>query len=127
MNPQIRRLGLVLMVLFCALFIQLNYLQVIKADDFNNHPANSRAVVRDFVQPRGVIQTSDGAVVAESVASNDSFKLQRRYPLGPLFAHVTGYFSFTYGSEGAEREYNDALTGKDKTSFDPRDLLVDKD
>ncbi len=73
MNTQIRRLGIVLIVLFSALFIQLNYLQVLKADDLNNHPANSRSVVRDFVRPRGVIQTSDGAVVAQSVASNDSF------------------------------------------------------
>lgn len=127
MNPQIRKLGIVLMVLFSALFIQLNYLQVIKANDLNNHPANSRAVVRDFSQPRGVIQTSDGAIIAQSVPSGDAFKLQRQYPLGPLFAHVTGYFSFTYGSEGVEKEYNDALTGKADDSFDPRDLLVDKD
>nr|MDQ3643158.1 penicillin-binding transpeptidase domain-containing protein [Actinomycetota bacterium] len=128
MNTQIRRLGVVLIVLFSALFIQLNYLQVIKADDLNNHPANSRAVVRDFSQPRGVIQTADGAVVAQSVPSNNAFKLQRQYPLGPLFAHVTGYFSFTYGSEGVEKEYNDALTGKvSQGSFNPRDLLVDRD
>ncbi len=128
MNTQIRRLGIVLIVLFTALFIQLNYLQVIEANDLNNHPANSRAVVRDFSQPRGVIQTADGAVVAQSVPSNDAFKLQRQYPLGPLFAHVTGYFSFTYGSEGVEKEYNDALTGKvSQGSFNPRDLLIDRE
>jgi peptidoglycan glycosyltransferase len=127
-NTQIRKLGIVMMVLFSALFIQLNYLQVIKADDLNNHPANSRAVVRDFSQPRGVIQTADGAVVAQSVPSGDAFKFQRQYPLGPLFAHVTGYFSFTYGSEGVEKEYNDALTGKvSRDSFNPRDLLIDRD
>jgi penicillin-binding protein A len=128
MNAQIRKLGLVLMVLFSALFIQLNYLQVIKADSLNNHPANSRAVVRDFSQPRGVIQTADGAIIAQSVPSGDAFKYQRQYPLGPLFAHLTGYFSFTYGSEGVEKEYNDALIGKaDDDRFNPRDLLVDRD
>ena len=128
MNTQIRRLGILMLVLFSALFIQLNYLQVIEAGDLNKHPANSRAVVRDFVQPRGVIQTSDGVVVAQSVPSNDAFKLQRQYPLGALFGHVTGYFSFTYGSEGVEREYNDALTGKvAQNSFNPRDLLVERD
>lgn len=128
MNTQIRRLGIVLLVLFSALFVQLNYLQIIRANDLNEHPANSRAVVRDFTRPRGVIQTSDGAVLAQSVPSNNDFKLQRQYPLGPLFAHVTGYFSFTYGSEGVEKEYNDALTGRlSKTSFDPRDLLVEKE
>ena len=128
MNTQIRRLGIVLIVLFSALFVQLNWLQVIDAHDLNNNPANSRAVVRDFIQPRGVIQTSDGVVVAQSVKSDDAFKLQRQYPLGPLFAHVTGYFSFTYGSEGVEKQYNDALTGHvSRNSFDPRDLLIDRD
>jgi len=128
MNTQIRKLGIVLLVLFSALFVQLNYLQIIEANDLNNHPSNSRAVVRDFIQPRGVIQTSDGTVIAQSVPSNDSFKLQRQYPLGPLFAHVTGYFSFTYGSEGVEKEYNDELIGKvSRGTFNPRDLLVDRD
>ncbi len=128
MNTQIRRLGVVLVVLFCALFVQLNWLQVIDANDLNNHPANSRAVVRDFIQPRGNIQTADGMLIAESVPSGDSFKVQRRYPQGDLYSHITGYFSFTYGSEGVEREYNDALTGTiSKSGFDPRDLLVEKD
>ena len=128
MNTQIRRLGVVLLMLFSALFVQLNWLQVIDAHNLNNNPANSRAVVRDFVQPRGVIQTADGAVLAQSVPSNDGFKLQRQYPLGPLFAHVTGYFSFTYGSEGAERTYNDVLTGRAaKRSLDPRALLLNRD
>ena len=128
MNSQIRKLGIVMIVLFSALFIQLNYLQVIQANDLNNHPANSRAVVRDFSQPRGVIQTADGTVIAQSVPSGDAFKFQRQYPLGPLFAHITGYFSFTYGSEGVEKQYNDALTGKiAKSSFNPRDLLLEKD
>lgn len=127
MNTQIRRLGLVLLLLFSALFVQLNWLQVIDANSLNNNPDNSRAVVRDFVEPRGTIQTSDGVIVAQSVPSNDDFKLQRQYPLGPLFAHVTGYFSFTYGSDGVERQYNDALTGKTaKKTFNPRDLLLDK-
>jgi peptidoglycan glycosyltransferase len=127
-NSQIRRLGVVLLVLFSALFVQLNWLQIIDAHSLNNNPANSRAVVRDFVQPRGIIQTADGAVLAQSVPSDDAFKLQRQYPLGPLFAHVTGYFSFTYGSEGVERTYNDALTGHvSKSTFDPRSLLVQRD
>jgi len=127
-NTQIRRLGVVLLVLFSALFVQLNWLQVIHANALNNNPANSRAVVRDFVQPRGVIQTSDGAVLAQSVPANDAFKRQRQYPLGALFGHVTGYFSFTYGSEGVERQYNDELTGHvSRSSFNPRDLLLKRD
>jgi peptidoglycan glycosyltransferase len=127
-NRQIRILGVVMVVLFSALFLQLNWLQVFDAKHLNDHPANSRAVVRDFVQPRGVVQTSDGAVIAQSVPSNDAFKLLRQYPLGSLFAHVTGFFSFAYGSEGVERTYNDALTGKfDNASLNRLgDLLLSK-
>ena len=129
MNNQIRTLGIVLMVLFSALFVQLNNLQVISANRLNNHPANTRTVVRDFSQPRGSIETSDGVVIAESVEVDDAFERQRRYPEGELFGHLTGYFSFTFGTEGVERTYNDALTGRDrKVTLDRLgDILLDKD
>ncbi|MDQ6797981.1 MAG: penicillin-binding transpeptidase domain-containing protein, partial [Actinomycetota bacterium] len=129
MNRQIRGLGIGLSVLFVALFLQLNWLQVVDADHLNNHPGNSRAVVRDFVQPRGAIQTSDGTVIAVSTPTNDNFERQRSYPEGSLFGHLTGYFSFTYGTDGVERTYNDALTGRNqKLSLDRlSDVLLKKE
>jgi len=128
-NRQIRGLGIALVVLFGALFVQVNYLQVFAADRLNDHPANTRTVVRDFSAPRGVVQTADGVVVARSVETDDQFERRREYPEGPLFAHVTGYFSFTYGSDGVERTYNDELVGRDReiNLDDLRDLLVDTD
>jgi len=125
-NKQIRGLGTALIVLFVALFLQINYLQIFHADALNKNPVNTRAVVRDFSRARGVIQTSDGAVLAKSVPVDDEFKLQRQYPEGPLFGHITGYFSFTYGGEGVERTYNDQLVGRNQ-QFDIKnlsDLLV---
>ena len=129
MNTQIRVLGIVLMVLFSALFLQLNNLQIFSAASLNNNSLNTRTVVRDFSQPRGSIQTSDGVVIAESVDVHDAFERQRRYPEGELFAHITGYFSFTFGDDGAERIYNDALTGRNnKVSLNRLgDILLDKD
>jgi penicillin-binding protein A len=128
-NKQIRALGIVLMVLFSALFVQLNNLQVFSASRLNNHPLNTRTVVRDFSQPRGNIQTSDGVLIAESVDVDDAFKRVRRYPEGDLFAHITGYFSFTFGTEGVERIYNDALTGRNRPVTLDRlgDILLEKD
>jgi len=128
-NRQIRGLGIGLAVLFVALFLQLNWLQVVDAKRLNDNPGNSRAVVRDFVQPRGSIQTSDGAVIAVSTPTTDDFERQRSYPEGALFGHLTGYFSFTYGTEGVERTYNDALTGRDrKFSLDRlSDILLQKE
>jgi peptidoglycan glycosyltransferase len=111
-NKQLRRLGLGLIACFAVLFLQLNYLQVVKADSYNNDPRNDRKIVRDFSRPRGVIVTADGTIVAQSVASNDHFELQRLYPTGDLFAGVGGYFSFVYGADGVERQYNDVLAGQ---------------
>jgi peptidoglycan glycosyltransferase len=128
-NTQIRRLGIVLAVLFVLLFVQLNRLQVIEADRLNDHPANTRAIVRDFARPRGVIQTADGVIVASSTPTGGEFERLRTYPEGALFAHLTGYFSFTFGADGIERAYNDALTGRDRQLSIDRlgDLLLEKD
>jgi peptidoglycan glycosyltransferase len=129
MNKQIRSLGVVLMALFVVLFGFLNYWQIVDAEDLNAHPANTRAVVRDFTRARGAIQTADGVVLARSVDSNDDFKLQRQYPEGALFGPVTGYFSFSFGTDGVERTYNDLLTGRDRKVELRRlgDILLEKD
>ncbi|HEX9259217.1 MAG TPA: penicillin-binding transpeptidase domain-containing protein [Acidimicrobiales bacterium] len=112
MNKQLRRLALVLALLYVALFAMLNYTQVVRADEYNSAPDNTRPIVRDFSQPRGLITSADGVVLAESIPSDDRYELQRTYPTKDLFAHITGYFSFKYGTEGVERQYNDELAGQ---------------
>jgi peptidoglycan glycosyltransferase len=112
LNRQVRWLALAMAALFVALFAQLNWIQLVQAGGLRDHPANNRQIVRTFTDPRGVIQTADGVVLAQSVPSNDSFERQRVYPEGPLFAHVTGYFSFEFGAEGVEKAYNDELAGR---------------
>ncbi|MGH8997790.1 MAG: peptidoglycan D,D-transpeptidase FtsI family protein, partial [Acidimicrobiia bacterium] len=111
MNRQIRRVGLVVTLCFMALFVQLNYLQVVSADRYANHPRNTRAIVRDFSEPRGNIVTYDGAVVARSEPVDDRFERRRRYPTGELFGHLSGYFSLVRGATGVEDAYNDDLSG----------------
>ncbi len=126
MDRQVRRLGLALLVLFCALFLQLNYLQVVRADKLANAPGNNRNAVLDFSRDRGTIETYDGAVLAHSMPTDDVFKRLRRYPEGELFAHVAGYFSFTFGSDGVERTYNDDLAGRSPPLRRLRDVLSDE-
>ena len=58
MDKQIRRLGVFLMLLFCALFAQLNYIQVFRADKLNVKPGNSRPVDQAFSRPRGIVTTA---------------------------------------------------------------------
>ncbi|MDP1818516.1 MAG: penicillin-binding transpeptidase domain-containing protein [Acidimicrobiales bacterium] len=129
MTRQIRLLGLGLMVCFGILFVQLNRLTVFEASALNDNPNNTREILRDFSQPRGSVTTADGVIIAESVPSDDQFELQRRFPQGPLFAPITGYYSFTLGSAGVEKTYNDELAGRtiDLSLQDLGDLFVDKD
>jgi len=115
-NRQIRRLGVVLALLFTALFVNLNYIQVVQADKLAHDPRNGRIAFRDFNRPRGQILSSDGAVLARSVPSSGQFKLLRQYPEGQLFAHLTGFFSFTYGNEGVEQHYNSDLAAHRPTT-----------
>jgi peptidoglycan glycosyltransferase len=112
MNRQVRRVGLVVVGCFLALFVQLNYLQVVKADSLANDTRNVRAVKRAFSDPRGEILTVDGTIVARSQPVDDQFDRLRTYPTGGLFGHVSGFFSFNYGASGVEHVYNEDLSGR---------------
>lgn len=129
MSKQIRNLGVFLALCYAALFVQVNWITVIDAETLQDKPENNRAVERDFSSPRGDIVTADGVVLATSEPIDDQYKLQRVYPQGDLFGHVTGHFAFQLGSTGVERTYNGFLTGDD-IGFDLDrlgDLFVDRD
>ena len=112
MTRSIRRVALGVTALLVALIVQLTYLQVVQADKLADDPRNVRTLIRDFSRPRGPIVTADGEVVARSVPVDDEFEFQREYPLGALFAQVSGYQSFVVGNTGVENSYNDALIGR---------------
>jgi peptidoglycan glycosyltransferase len=111
-NRQVRRVGIAVVGCFVALFLQLNYLQVVRADSLANNPRNVRAVKRAFSDPRGEILTADGTIVARSEPVDDQFERLRTYPSGPLFAHVSGFFSFNFGASGVEHAYNEDMSGR---------------
>jgi peptidoglycan glycosyltransferase len=114
-NTTIRRVGIGVMVLFVGLIAQLTYLQIVRANSLKNDPNNVRVFLRDYSRPRGLIVTSDGAVLARSVKTNDDLKQVRVYPAdtAKLFAHVVGYQSVNLGNTGVEAQYNDQLVGRD--------------
>lgn len=112
MNGRIRQVGLVLVLLFVALAGQLTYLQVVSAERLANHPGNVRNVLRTYAEPRGPILTAEEEVVARSEPVDTEFRFLRQYPEGPLYGHVSGYFSFTFGATGVEAAYNDDLAGR---------------
>jgi peptidoglycan glycosyltransferase len=124
MNRQIRLVGLGIMALFVVLFVQLNYLQVVRAPALDHSPLNGERVVEEYNKPRGAIVSADGVTLAQSVRApkGSQFSYRRLYPTGSLFGQITGYYSFIYGSDGVEKTYDSVLTGADDKSGFPTDL-----
>ena len=112
MNRSIQRLGMFLMLLFGALFAQLNYIQAWRAPELNTKLGNTRPVDQSFSRPRGTVSTADGLVISRSVRSNDRYEYQRDFPQGELYAAMTGYFNYSFGATGLERAYNEELSGR---------------
>lgn len=131
MNKQLRRLGAGILVCYLALFAMVNWVQVFHAGTLNEHPTNTRKIVRDFSRPRGQIIAADGPVLAKTVPSapGDQFPLQRTYPEADLFGHITGTFNFNFGATGVEDTYNDELSGSTVSQeYETlRDLFVDRE
>ena len=114
MDRQIRRVGIALVGLFGLLFVQLAYVQVFAAEDIRNNPANAtRQIIAEYRVQRGPILSADGRVLAESRRSRGrtAYLYGRRYPDGPLYAALTGYYSLQYGRAGLEQAMNDYLAG----------------
>jgi peptidoglycan glycosyltransferase len=114
-DRRIRRLGIGLVVLFALLFAQLSYVQVIAADDIKDEPANARRqIIAEYKVERGPILSADGAVLANSVANEDrraELRFRRVYPVGPLYAGLTGYYSRIFGRAELEQAANPYLSG----------------
>ena len=129
MGKQIRNLGQFMLALYTALFVQVNRWTVFDVHELQDKPENNCEVVRDFSAPRGSVTTADGVLIADSTPSDDRFELQREYPQGDTYAYITGYYSFSLGSGGLEKTYNDELAGR-TNNFDLQDigdLFVDRE
>jgi peptidoglycan glycosyltransferase len=111
-SKQIKLLGLAILICYTALFVKLNQIQVLDAGRYNSRPDNTRSLQRDFNEPRGDIVTADGSVAATSEERRAALRYQRVYPEGDLFSSVAGFYSFTLGSDGVERTYNEQLAGR---------------
>ena len=114
MNRRIRRLGVGLVALIGLLFLQVSYIQVFAAGRIAADPANARRqIIAEYKVERGQIITADGTVIAlsEPTGANASLRYVRRYPEGPLFAGITGFYSQVYGRTELEQAMNTYLAG----------------
>jgi peptidoglycan glycosyltransferase len=97
-------------VLFMLVFAQLNYIQVFASSSLANNPANFRLIIEEYKIDRGEILARDlRTVLAKSVRTSGQLQFLRRYPNGPLYGHITGYYSLIYGRSELEAAENDWL------------------
>ena len=111
MQRQIVRVGIGLMAVFIAVFIQLNYVQIFAAEEIASNNANIRGLLREYSIKRGDILTHDGVTIATSRRTGGRFKYRRVYPQGELYGHITGFYSIVYGKKGIESTFDDQLLG----------------
>jgi penicillin-binding protein A len=114
MTRPLRRVALVMFILFGALFINLNYLQVLRAQDLASDNRNTRGLIKEYEFQRGSMLVGRGNAqteIARSVATDGRYKYERRYPQGELYAHITGFYSIVYGRDMLEQTANSLLIG----------------
>ena len=112
MGRRIRWLGVILVLCFALVIVQLVNIQFRQASALANSANNPRIAAKKFDNERGTIMAADGTVLAKSVKTNSSsstYNYEREYPDGPLFAGITGYDSIYFGTSGIEYEYNQYL------------------
>jgi peptidoglycan glycosyltransferase len=110
MGRRIRWLGVVLLLCFAAVVIQLVNIQYAKAPQLRASPYNPRNAAKNDYNFRGNIYASDGTLLAKSVkAASGSLDYTREYPGGSLYSQIVGFDSTYEGTAGVEYEYNSQL------------------
>jgi peptidoglycan glycosyltransferase len=124
MDRLIRRLGAAMLALFVLLLGQITYIQVVASERLADNPANAtRQLIAEYRVERGSILAADGRTkLALSRKSPGQLKYQRRYPQGPLYADITGYYSIIFGRSELEQNYNTYLSG-DAPELIPQTLI----
>jgi penicillin-binding protein A len=116
MTRELKRVSIVVALMFVALFVSSTTIQFFQAPNLADNPRNARTIYASYDVQRGSILVG-GAPIAESVPSGDEYKYQRVYTNGPLYSAVTGYYTLGQGSAGIEQSLNDYLSGTSSSQF----------
>ena len=117
MTKELRRLSILMLLMFLALFASTSWIQVVQAETLAENPRNTRALYDSYEVQRGSIIAS-GAAIASSVPSDDVYSWQRVYTDAPMWAQVTGYINPALGSAtGIEQAMNQELSGTAGSQF----------
>jgi peptidoglycan glycosyltransferase len=125
MNAPLRRAGVVVLLLFALLFVNLNWVQAYRAEDYRTSDYNGRVQTSQYQRQRGSILVKNGQVaVAESKETADTLKYLRTYPLGGEYAHVVGYKPVNLAMTAVEKWEDLYLAGEDDRQLADRILAM---
>ncbi len=116
MNTPLRRLAVVVTLLFASLLLSTSWIQYVGASSVAAGQGNVREVYREFGRERGPIVVADDAVATSTEVGGD-YQYLREYPGGELYAHSTGFFSIVYGTTATEDAENEVLAGTADSLF----------
>ncbi|MFG6444594.1 peptidoglycan D,D-transpeptidase FtsI family protein [Microbacterium sp. P06] len=125
MTKELRRLSIVMLLMFVALFASTSVIQVVQADALAQNSENTRTRYDSYEVQRGSIIV-DGTAIASSTPAEDVYRWQRVYVDADMWAPVTGYLNPVLDSRtGLEQAQNEALSGTAPEQFFSRiDQLV---
>ncbi len=116
MNDQIRRLSGVAVLLLAVLIAATTYWQTWARADLAEKQDNAIQRVAQFSIRRGTIESGGRLLAGNRRKVVDGRALYfRRYPLGPLTAHVVGYSTASRARTGLEKSLNDYLTASNES------------
>jgi peptidoglycan glycosyltransferase len=124
LNKPIRRVAFVAMIMFGLLLANGTYMMIVRQSALAAEPQNRRVRDAEFAQDRGAILAAGQTEIATTEPSDDSFKFQRVYPKGELYAPITGFYSYDHARTALENTYNTQLAGSDDALFVRR--LIDR-
>ena len=120
MNNQIRKIFIIVLLMFALLGVGVTNTQFISASSLNADARNQRTILHAAETDRGPIIV-DKTAIASSEREADSKRYARSYAEGPLYASVTGYFSSVgNASTGIEAAEEDVLDGQSQTLLGQR-------
>jgi peptidoglycan glycosyltransferase len=121
-NKSIRGVAMVVVLMFLALLVNISVSYMVRTDDLLEDPRNTRVRDEQFGGLRGPILAANTPIVFNVETGTRPYAYQRSYVDGPLYAPVTGFYSYNFGRSGLEQLYNSELIGQADSQFTQRIL-----
>ena len=119
MNAQIRKIFVVVLIMFAMLGLAVTNTQFISAPSLNADPRNVRTNLHAAEINRGPIIVEKTAIASSELDDDNHYT--RVYDQGSLYVSATGYFSSVgYGSTGIEAAQENVLDGQSQTLLGQR-------